>query len=446
MLNHQVPSAAEKIKELRKYLGITQDELAKSLNRTRTTISKIENQSQPVTYIIATELANAFKTIAIKKDIDIGNIDNLYFLNLNKHNIDNVAEEHIKELSEICFFDYDEAIKERVNTISDFFINNNVHPEKKYEFYDIIIGFYLRSYRFKECKILIIKALEIATELRRPEYSLKLFCNLIRVYAYLKDFDEIILLEKNLGSFSNNEKTKSFFKSIYYNTARAYGEKGEYDNMIKYLNKILSDFSLTDQEVLDIEILKIFTELKRKNYSLAEEQYLKLLDTAIIIKNNITAVRVYAGLAKLYYEKNKLSESCKYIGLVLESDEAKKMPDILATVNEIKLYISCKTSADLIETKEAFEAFISDKNIAADESLQVNVIKEMYIYCSYNKHYDYLLEMINIIDKKILSKEINSQEVFSVYMEICNTFKEIKSCKHEEVFNRLLRIVRLNGQ
>lgn len=45
------------IKALRKIKGMTQAELAESVGLTRTSITNIENQTQPVTDILATEIA-----------------------------------------------------------------------------------------------------------------------------------------------------------------------------------------------------------------------------------------------------------------------------------------------------------------------------------------------------------------------------------------------------
>lgn len=441
--------AGKRIKNLREKLNITQQELAVDISRGL--ISRIENGKAELTWSVAIKVVNNFKAIAKKKNIKL-NITAGYLMEDPEDQLERVTDNYLEELTILKNNkDYNKEAYEKVIKIEKYFMNNKIPVKKKYKFYEIIIDISYNVYKLGEAKIQVLKALEIVnkieieTKTKRDDLYLKLYAELNKVYYRLKDYKEMLFLKRYVESlFFKNNKNNDNLKTIYCNTAAACSEIEEYQEAIKILEEVEANFIVSEFEKLVIMTSYAYCNLKQKKYSEAEKLYFQILESAINAKNKIIIAHAYASLAKLYYELNRSDDAYKYINLAINIDEIKHVEDIIALIYQYNFLITCKFNFSFESIKETFEKAIGDSSVLKKEHLQLEIINEMYKYCSDNNCDEYILYLLDLIENRVTSNVLNDTKISNIFIKACNYFRQInKNNEADKIFNRCVNIINI---
>lgn len=446
---YTVLSKSERVRTLRLLLNLTQNSLAIKSGIRREKINSIENNKLEITWNIANKIASGFNYVMEKRKINIQVTGGFFMesLETQKERILNykIGKFMSKKNVDITM-DRIEVLKFSQET-ENFILECNFPLRKKFDFYVKIINLNLKFYQFEESKIQVFKALEIAAKLNDYKLSLKIYSRLAVIYLRLqeKGYKELLILKRTTEEFienlyqikiENDEECQRYLKVIYYNAAIAYVEIEQYKKAIKSIRDITERFKLSDYERLDVKLLQSYCEFKNKNFQVAKNLYLEILQEAQ--KNDYLRIicESSVGLAKLYYEFEDLVNAEKYINIAIEVNNNGKFEGLSRRISgEIARYnflIRCRTlNNDHNKIMKIFNETLMNEEIKNTDHLVNDIFIEMFKYCARFKLDEYIIFMVE------KSFEVNLSHVNQLYFFIIiyDYMKKINSKLSQKVIN-----------
>lgn len=431
----KIQSPGERLKEIRvEILHVTQEQLADG-NFSKSYISALERGRESMTPEAALKLSESINKIAKKRKIKINEITPDYFLegkdtqifnSINKFKLELKSKEKIEEI-EIYIAKIESFISK---------YDNKIDEEIKYEIYEIAYNKYYKNYRFYECKIYIIKCLEIAKKLNKNTSHLVL--TLTRIYGFLGEYENIIAWGK---IFLDEEYIdEEALKTINYNVAKAYKKIDKYDECIEIIEKINSKFIWTQEEELRSQML-LARCYKEKGYILkARHLYYETFKKAKKINSKAYVILAYANVSEIYELLKEYNKSLMFLekALNIENNEYKREIQPSLYFKALNIYsILDKTEKSI----EYFEKALSESEMSNNQGLQVEIYEKIINYCIKKNMKSYILKIILLIESKIYAGILTDKNILDILHIASWHFKTNDDETFDIIYNKILNII-----
>lgn len=439
---NEILKPGQKIKRIRKMLGITQRKLGATFV-TRSMISQLENEKSKLTPYLAMKLSKRINEIADKEEIDL-NIDSSFLLESMEMQAIRILENDLRELKILKMSDKQLEFNEKIIEVEKKLEKIDLYDKVK--LYELSADFYFEKYDFEEAEVYILKCLKMVVRNRDEKSTIKLIAKLMRIYGSMEKYKAVISLAAYVNKLISKQHVieADIIKNIYFDQALALKKLGEYDKCIELLNKIRVNFSINKKKILDMDMLEANCYLELQDYKKVEQIYLRILNKSVDIDYNLIAALACANLAELYFKIKKISLAEDYIeravGIKNINDDS-----IISQIyyERFKIYSSKPKNIQLV--RESFNDAIHKLNICKNKDLLAKVIEEMCDYCIQERSKDDVLKILELIDQKIKSDDFISNKLPGIFYKTYVYLKENQNEKAETVLYKGLKLLKASG-
>ncbi|MGH4123759.1 MAG: helix-turn-helix domain-containing protein [Clostridium sp.] len=414
----------EKIKNLRKILGIRQEELT-SIGVSRNFISMVENNKRKLSLKTAELLIEIFKSKSKEIGLDL-DIDEKHLLKSPQEEAIEYCNEKINDTLLINEIDYLFDVCSRYN-LSD--ILSTLYVKKGNMLYSI--G------KFSEAFTYYYDALIFYNSINSIEDKAFIYNKLGRCrLQMLEYFESLSFFTKayNLSIIGNYKLVK---KNSLYNMSLVYKKINKIDDALEHIKKYIDicDYDIDFFDIIDAKILEANCYSSKNQYNKSIQIYKEILNKKDQLKNTMLG-NIYNNLALAYLEVNDCENSLFYFD---KSQELRKVRDksklhrTLIDKSNVFIRIEKINEATNLLTK-GFDMSVAYKDLEYT-MLSFNMLEKIYIDLCNNKRLIYLYEEM----LEILSSRENIQSVLLIYTKISNKLAliNIENNDMEKCKNRL---------
>lgn len=425
----QFLTTGEKIKNLRKILGIRQEQLT-STGISRNFISMVENNKRNLSLKTAKLIVDEIKLKSVELGIDL-KIDEEYIL---KSPGEDAGDYCIKRLKEDLSFDDIEKLTNLCNRYNLIDILPQLYSKKADLFYT--------DSKFDEAFTYYYDALEIYISLNNLEAKAIIYNKLGKCRLKVLEYIESLSFFKKAYNLSSKEKFMSVEKNSLYNMALVYKKLNKIDDAIEHIQRYLELCSqdLYSTDIIDARILEANCYSIKYQFEKSISIYKEILDNNKL-KSSVLA-SIYNNLGRAYIEMKDLKNSLIYFNKSQKirevSDKAKLH---LTLINKSNVFLQNKMINEAVSIlKKAFDLSIIYNDI---ECIMVsfNMLEKIYLdMCDKNSLtslYQEMLQAINLNNNNIKS-------FLLVYVKISNKLMLI-DIDNNDIENCRDRIKKLNN-
>jgi len=434
MFDNQILSPNEKVKKIRQFFRITQNELAKDIC-TKSSISLIENNRLKLTFKLAIGIAKNFNKIAIDKKIDIELITTNELMKDEYSQANDIFRNNIiKDLKEISSIDlFEKKLYEAEKIIEKYNITDN----GKMHVYKLASDFYYKNSMYTKSNEMCNNGLKVSLDLKDIQGEVTFYIdksrNNLRQNHYTEALQQLDYAEKISSILSNSE----LFERIYFNKALVYKNKNNCDKALKYLDLLNNKFKIENQKkLLDIKMLHANCLNTTCKFEEAKNEYIKILELAMKIDDKDSIALGYRNLSELYFKKRNYKAAATFI-----KESLKNNPNN-SHLNE-NLYFAAKVLKNSNQDVESYllrALEICEKNDMENLNLIEKIIYELVLI--YIKREDE--ESIMLMDRK--TKELNIDYCL-IYAELINYYRERNKEKsiyfNKQLINKIKQIKKI---
>lgn len=439
MFTNEILPPGEKVKKIRKVIGASQQDIAGN-QITRNLISQIENGKTNLVLSTAEIICNNIK-IFMKKHVN-NSIKNLeitpeLLLEDEETQANNIAEKYLKELRKLRISTQNEKFEIMVQDIEKFLEKWNVSYKLRVEVYEVISDVYFNYNDYNKSILRLQNSLDITMRENDYENSLRIMLDLSkRVYINGGDaLQQLMTMHSALNLYThNNLNNKDLLKRIYFNFALYYSEVNMHNNSIEFLDKLFEEFDLSIKESLDVKLLKANCYEETRQYKLAEELYLNILDLSLEKSSYTITSKVYNSLGSLYRLAGEYENSLKYI------NHSIKIKDNIDERNYAKtLYYALENYIEMDCEELVIKNYSSILNYldrVRNNNLYYNLSIKLYDYFIIKKEYENVFDLLRKVEISIKRKIIMNKDSVTLF------FKASHELKSNELFEKGIELLK----
>lgn len=422
-------SSGEIVKRARKRVGLTQEAVTGG-EVTRNLISEIENNKVKLTKQTANIIVKNINKTAIENNIDYYiTVEDL--LKDKDEQIEDLINEYLKELR-ILKVTKDNKFKERMNSIEKEMAL--IKENKKEEIYEIAAEYFYDIYEYKNSEFYFQRCYDIASGNKDNNKMIETIYKLVNLYTRSGEFEKIDNMSRLAENIfkSNKLEDKKYIRNIYFHEALAFENLSEYEKCLKTLNKITSEFFLSNNQCLDIETIKARCYTKLCEFDKAKDIYFHILDEAITLNYVLMIALTYANISELYLCCKDIEDAEIYI------EKALKIKDIGDDKTIAEIYYdafevySSKTN-NIEKVRMIFYDTLHKIDIIKNEKLATKLFNGMCNYCIKEKSEDGILNILQIIYNRVKTKTLNDEKVITIYLRAYAFLKDVRNNKANDI-------------
>lgn len=428
----EVLDSGTKIKKIRKILRATQEQIA-GKEITRVLLSQIENGKVKLTEPTANVIAKNIEIICKEKNINLRKvITTEYLLEDKEEQINKIVNKCLKDLKLISITKRYDEFKIKLNEIEKKL--EKISDSKKEKIYEVAANFFYESYEYEESEFYILKCYNIAAKNEDDEKMIECLSMRINVYSKMGQYEKVLNLERLAEVIlKNNDIGKlSVIKNIYFNTAIALKNLGEYTKCIEMLKKIMISFKLPINKLLDVKIIMANCHSELKEYNKAKCIYLNILDTSIETDYILMIALIYANMAELFLKTGEIDNAEMYIEKAISIKNIKNDNKTAEIYYDAFLVYTSKRN-NMEKVTQIFFDTIHKINIVKNKRMKVKIINNMCKYCINERREDILLNILDIIKNCVNNENLVHETFVRIFYRSYNFLKEIDSKKANDV-------------
>ncbi|MDF2883563.1 MAG: helix-turn-helix domain protein [Clostridiaceae bacterium] len=429
----QFLTTGEKIKNLRKILGIRQEQLT-SIGISRNFISMVENNKRNLSLKTAKLIVDEIKLKSVELGIDL-NIDEEYILKTpsedardycSKKLVEELSADDIEKLNNLCNrYNLIDILPQLYSKKGDLFYNSNKFDEAFTYFYD---------------------ALEIYTHINNLEDKALIYNKLGKCRLKVLEYIESLSFFKKAYSLSSEEGFMPIEKNSLYNMALVYKKLNKIDESLEQIHKYIEicNDDLDFPDIIDARILEANCYSIKNQFEKSISIYKEILDNNKL-KSSILA-SIYNNLGRAYIEMKDLRNSLIYFNKsqkIREVNDKSKLH--LTLINKSNVFLQNKMINEAINLlKKAFNLSIIYNDI---ECIMVsfNMLEKIYLDMSDKNSlaslYQEMLQAINLNNNNIKSFLLVYVKISNKLMLIDIDNNNIEDCKNRiKELNNLIDI------
>lgn len=307
MFDNEIISPNTKVKRIRKQiLRATQKEVADGICRD-SNICQIESGNQKLTVAIAAGLAKNFNRIAEAKNIDIEEITAEWLMEDESNKANEMFEQIINELKIIKELQtFEEKLAEAERLIEKYTILDNT----KIQLYKLASFFYFGKFIYSKSDEMCTLGLKICLHnqncLEEAHFYVTKARNNITTGNNNYALEQLDYAERISMQVDNDD----LFDRIYFNKAIVYNNLKKYDISIEHLSILKSKHEFSDtKKLLDIKMLYANCLMDKKEFNLAEKEYISILEPAMKLNDKEILSLAYRNLSELYLYQKKYKDA-----------------------------------------------------------------------------------------------------------------------------------------
>ncbi|MCB2313405.1 helix-turn-helix transcriptional regulator [Clostridium tagluense] len=426
-------TSGEKIKNLRKILGIRQEELT-SIGVSRNFISMVENNKRKLSLKTAELLIEIFKSKSKEIGTDL-DIDEKYLLKSPQ-----------EEAIEYC--------NEKINdTLYMDEIDNLIDVCNRYSLLDILSTLYVKKgnmlYSRGKCSeafTYYYDALIFYNSINSIEEKAFIYNKLGKCRLQMLEYFESLNFFTKAYNLSVIGNYKLVERNSLYNMALVYKKLNKIDDALEHINKYIDicDYDIDFFDIIDARVLEANCYFSKNQYNKSIQIYKETLNKKDQLKYPMLG-NIYNNLALAYLEVNDCENSLLYFDKSQELREASDKSNLHRTlIDKSNVFIKNKMvdEATNLLTK-GFDMSVAYKDLEYTIS-SFNMLEKIYIDLCDNKRLIYLYE--EMLD--ILSSRENIQSVLLIYIKISNKLalvniedNDMEKCKNRlKTLNKLINM------
>ncbi|WP_454055585.1 helix-turn-helix domain-containing protein [Clostridium sp. Marseille-Q7071] len=315
---NEILHPGEKIKKLRIMLHAAQKELS-SKNISRNFISAIENKRALLSVNAARVIADNLNKIIDDGEYRLPHITSEELLLSEEEQAIRIVKNGITELSKYKNASI-EQFKLKVDNIEKIINSYNIPEYVMYNFFEVVIEFYYNNFYYDMAEVYILKKLDLSSiEQNKIEYIESLLTKM-KIYIELNKDSSIVHLGEYILEYMKRNKidNETYRKRIYFNVALYCKKLNKSKEGLCYINKLKSEFKLTESELSDVTLVegKLYRQIG--NYKLAKIKLHESLELSIKIKCNRSIVIAYNSLAHHYCLLKDYGRAKFYVDMAIQ--------------------------------------------------------------------------------------------------------------------------------
>ncbi|WP_454055022.1 hypothetical protein [Clostridium sp. Marseille-Q7071] len=396
---NEILHPGEKVKKLRIMIQAAQKELS-SKSISRNFISAIENKKAALSINAAEVIADNLNKIIDDRAYTLPHITSDELLLSEEEQAIIIVKNGITELSK-----YEngsiEKFKLKVNDIENIIDSYNIPEDILYDFYKIIIEFYYNNFCYEMAEVYILEKLDLSSiEQNKIEYIESLLTKM-KIYIELNKNSSILHLGEYILKFMKNNKidNETYRKRIYFNIALSCKKLNKSKEGLHYINKLKSEFKLTEGQLNDITLLEGTLYRQNGDYKLAEIKLREYLDLNIKIKCNRNMAIAYNDLAYYYHLLKDYGRAKFYIDMALQVSSNNIDNELLAQILHEAFCIYMKFDED--KMLHYFNKTLDKAFLISDNQIILDAVNRIFDYFESKDNKNRNLEILKNIDEKI---------------------------------------------
>lgn len=446
-MKYEIQTPGEKIKKIKKQLGLTQDELVINSKFTRQSVSLVEN-GKKLSAELAAVLVNNINRVIKEKGVAMDLISIDYLTESLEKQLDRIASEYIKELDDFSTTNTGSKFIDLKKEIDEFMEerDSNLFAERKYTLNYLMALNLLKRFQYDEAYLYTFEAYELALYLKDANKQIRVIALIINIYYRLNRMVEILSIGKRALNISleNNIKDTESLATIYYNLALAYKKNNNYTECLRMLEVELLMTELKPKDRIKAKILKGNCYQILKQYDAAEHIYTRTLDEAKSMDDSIYVAMSYYNLALISLERKDLNKTLYYADLLVMMNTYNEEQDATNLYWATYLYKEIDNYKSVIRYyKRALKALAKIKNIHGYYDLSADLIA----YFTKFKYKLDVIELVGIVAEGIkeISGNYKSMILGSLYKAVCYINTVCDSSTSKEIYEKVLALDNLNN-
>jgi len=410
---NEILHPGDKIKKLRIMLHAAQKELS-SKNISRNFISAIENKRALLSVNAARVIADNLNKIIDDGAYTLPHITSEELLLSEEEQAIRIVKNEITELSK-----YKNAsikqFKLKVDNIEKIINSYNIPEDVMYNFFEVVIEFYYNNFCYDMAEVYILKKLDLSSiEQNKIEYIESLLTKM-KIYIELNKDSSIVHLGEYILEFMKRNKidNETYRKRIYFNIALSCKKLNKSKDGLRYINKLKSEFKLTEGQLNDITLLEGTLYRQNGDYKLAEIKLCEYLDLNIKIKCNRNIVIAYNDLAYYYRLLKDYGRAKFYIDMALQVSSNNIDNELLAQVLHEAFCIYMKFDED--KMLHYFNKTLDKAFLISDNQIILDAVNRIFDYFESEDNKNRNLEILKNIDEKTKNYD-KKKELGEIYL------------------------------
>ena len=415
---NEILHPGDKIKKLRIMLHAAQKELS-SKNISRNFISAIENKRALLSVNAARVIADNLNKIIDDGEYRLPHITSEELLLSEEEQAIRIVKNEIKELSKHENASI-EQFKLKVDNIEKIINLYNIPEDVMYNFFEVVIEFYYNNFCYDMAEVYILKKLDLSSiEQNKIEYIESLLTKM-KIYIELNKDSSIVHLGEYILEYMKRNKidNETYRKRIYFNVALYCKKLNKSKEGLCYINKLKSEFKLTESELSDVTLVegKLYRQIG--NYKLAKIKLHESLELSIKIKCNRSIVIAYNSLAHHYSLLKDYGRAKFYVDMAIQIGNDNNIDDErLAQIfhEAFTIYLNFDEDKMLYYFNETLDkAFLISNN-----PIILDAINRIFDYFETKNSINKNLEILKIVNEKIKNYD-KKNELGEIYIRAFN--------------------------
>ncbi len=396
---NEILHPGEKIKKLRIMLHAAQKELS-SKNISRNFISAIENKRALLSVNAAEVIADNLNKIIDDGEYRLPHITSEELLLSEEEQAIRIVKNGIKELSK-HENESIEQFKLKVNDIESIINSYNIPEDIVHDFFKIVIEFFYNNFCYDIAEVYILKKLDLSSiEQNKIEYIESLLTKM-KIYIELNKNSSIVHLGEYILEFINKNKidNETYRKRIYFNIALSCKKLNKSKEGLHYINKLKSEFKLTEGQLSDVTLLegKLYRQIG--NYKLAEIKLHESLELSKKMKCNKSIVTAYNSLAHHYSLLKDYGRAKFHVDMAIQVGNANNIDnELLARIIHEAFTIYLHFDED--KMLYYFNKTLDKAFLISNNEIILDAINRVFDYFEIKNSINKNLEILKIVDKK----------------------------------------------
>jgi len=429
ILEEEILPVNQKLKAVRKFLNIRQQELAGG-KIDRSLISYIENGKIKLTKDTASILADSFKRIMKERDINFA-IDTEYLLAVEEKQAGYIADSKIDILKKYLL-DNDQRFPEELKDAEEF-LDKWELPAKRARVYEIAGEYYYGKLEYSKSQIYYMGSKDDFIRDMDMENISSINTKAARCSLIKGNYEEAIHLNNFALSMlkKSNIHNEIIEKRALFNNALANFKLKKYDEGLSILDVLENRYGNFEQyKELDMLLLRGNIYYAKEEFINALKFYEKVKELAEKLEDRETLARSYSNIGKVHTEMGEIEKGMVY---------KKKSLEIREEINSVCLISSLESLAH--------SYFQMEDYIIAEEYLMMALEKAegerdiLNLINVYNRILDIYLktgeksiseDMVNKIVELGKSKN-HLEKGQSLFIKLCNYYIDTDQNKVKEL-------------